>query len=59
MKFSLSGGATGVVAHILIAKVTRPDGTIPVDRYPAWRSWIQRIDALMHKNVRLYQRGGK
>jgi hypothetical protein len=26
---------------------------IPVDRYPQWRTFIQRIDALMHKTVRL------
>ncbi len=26
---------------------------IPVDKYAAWRSWIQQVDALMHKEVRL------
>jgi hypothetical protein len=28
---------------------------IPVDRYPAWRSWVQQVDALMHKEVRLVE----
>ena len=26
---------------------------IPVDKYKAWRAWIQRVDAIMHKSVRL------
>jgi hypothetical protein len=26
---------------------------IPVDRYTPWREWLQRVDALMHKSVRL------
>jgi len=25
---------------------------IPVDKYPAWRTFIQSIDALMHRSVR-------
>ena len=25
---------------------------IPVDKYGAWRAWVQRVDALMHKGVR-------
>ncbi|HVJ89160.1 MAG TPA: transglutaminase-like domain-containing protein [Labilithrix sp.] len=28
---------------------------IPVDKYPAWRSWIQQVDSLMHKEVRLVE----
>jgi hypothetical protein len=28
---------------------------IPVDKYPAWRSWVQQVDALMHKEVRLVE----
>jgi hypothetical protein len=27
--------------------------TIAVDEYPRWRAWVQRVDALMHKAVRL------
>jgi hypothetical protein len=27
--------------------------TISVDEYPRWRAWVQRVDALMHKSVRL------
>ena len=26
---------------------------VPVEKYAAWRAWIQRVDALMHKSVRL------
>ena len=25
---------------------------IPVDKYPAWRAFLQRVDALMHRTVR-------
>ena len=27
--------------------------TIPVDKYAAWRSFLQRIDGMMHRTVRL------
>jgi hypothetical protein len=26
---------------------------VPVDKYDAWRGWVQRVDALLHKSVRL------
>jgi len=26
---------------------------IAVDDYPKWRAWVQRVDALMHRTVRL------
>ncbi len=26
--------------------------TIPVEKYEAWRAWLQRVDALMHRSVR-------
>ncbi|MGH7271584.1 MAG: transglutaminase-like domain-containing protein, partial [Polyangiaceae bacterium] len=26
---------------------------IAVDDYPSWRAWVQRVDALMHKSIRL------
>ncbi len=37
---------------------------ISVEEYPRWRAWVQRVDALMHKSVRLVPfepiaRGGK
>jgi hypothetical protein len=31
---------------------------IPIDQYPAWRAWVQRVDALMHKAVRLEPAAG-
>jgi hypothetical protein len=30
---------------------------IPVSEYESWRTWIQRIDALMHQTVRLAPTG--
>jgi hypothetical protein len=60
-----SGGAFGR-AHLDIAKDARDPravvvrrtvvfdrNRIGVDEYPAWRAWVQRIDALMHKGLRL------
>jgi hypothetical protein len=26
--------------------------TIPVEKYEAWRAWLQRVDALLHRSVR-------
>jgi len=26
--------------------------TIPVEKYDAWRAWLQRVDALLHRAVR-------
>jgi hypothetical protein len=31
---------------------------IPIDEYPRWRGWVQRVDALMHKALRLEAAGG-
>ncbi len=28
---------------------------IPVEKYAAWRAWVQQVDALMHKEVRLVE----
>jgi hypothetical protein len=28
---------------------------IPTDKYAAWRTWVQQVDALMHKEVRLME----
>jgi tetratricopeptide (TPR) repeat protein len=30
---------------------------VGVDEYPKWRAWVQRVDALMHKTVRLVPDG--
>jgi hypothetical protein len=38
--------------------VVLDESTIPVADYPRWRAWMQRIDALMHKNLRLVPAGG-
>jgi hypothetical protein len=41
--------------HAVIVKrtVVFDQSTISVDEYPKWRGWVQRIDALMHRTVRL------
>jgi len=31
--------------------------TIPVAKYPQWRAWLQRVDGLMHRMVRLVPTG--
>ncbi len=33
--------------------VVLDEDVIPVAKYPAWRAWLQRVDRLMHKEVRL------
>jgi hypothetical protein len=32
--------------------------TIPVDKYAKWRAWLQRIDGLMHRTVRVLPQPG-
>jgi hypothetical protein len=27
--------------------------TIPVARYAEWRAWLQRVDTLMHRGIRV------
>ncbi len=46
---------SAIVAH----RVTVIDqSAISVDEYPRWRAWVQRVDALMHKAVRLEPASG-
>jgi hypothetical protein len=33
--------------------------TIPLDKYDAWRAWLQRVDALLHRSVRFSPVGAK
>jgi hypothetical protein len=42
-------------AHALLVKrtVVFDQSAIGVAEYPKWRAWVQRVDALMHKGVRL------
>jgi hypothetical protein len=43
--------------HVLVIKrsVVFNQHLIPVDKYTAWRNWIQQVDTLMHKEVRLVE----
>jgi hypothetical protein len=60
-----NGGAFGR-AHLEVARdpafpqaivakrtVVFDQSAIGVDEYPRWRAWVQRVDTLMHKGVRL------
>ncbi len=60
-----NGGAFGH-AHLDVARDPRDPHTVVVKRtivfdrseisveeYPKWRAWVQRVDALMHRSVRL------
>jgi hypothetical protein len=44
-----------VVVH---RTVVFDQSTIPTSEYPKWRAWIQRVDALMHRSVRLLPAAG-
>lgn len=46
--------------HVLVVKrsVVFDMHLVPVEKYAAWRAWIQQIDALMHREVRLVPGGG-
>jgi len=46
--------------HVVVVKRTMvfDQSAISVDEYPKWRAWVQRVDALMHKAVRLEPMAG-
>ncbi|HQP38050.1 MAG TPA: transglutaminase-like domain-containing protein, partial [Polyangiaceae bacterium] len=50
LQVSLEPGHPDVV--LVTRSVALDLSTIPVERYTAWRSWLQRVDALMHRGVR-------
>jgi hypothetical protein len=65
-----NGGAFGR-AHLDVQRDPRDDrsvvvhrtivfdqSTIPTSDYPNWRGWVQRVDALMHRSVRLQPASG-
>jgi hypothetical protein len=49
------GGSAGVVIQ---RTVVFDMSTIPVDKYEAWRAWLQRVDALLHRSIRFAPRAG-
>jgi hypothetical protein len=55
LTFSRTGADTVVVERTVVFDLS----TIPVDKYPAWRAWLQRVDGLMHRMVRLVPRDPK
>jgi hypothetical protein len=40
-------------AVVVRSTVVVDQSVIGVDEYPRWRAWIQRVDALMHRSLRL------
>jgi len=46
--------------HTLVVRrtVVLDQDVIAVAKYPAWRAWLQRVDRLMHKDVRLVATAG-
>ncbi|MEJ7729819.1 MAG: transglutaminase-like domain-containing protein [Polyangiaceae bacterium] len=52
LTFKRQGGSV-VVERTVIFDLS----TIPVDKYTAWRGWLQRVDRLMHRMVRLVPTG--
>ena len=53
LEFSKSGANTVVVKRTLVLDMS----TIPLDKYGKWRAWLQRVDGLMHRMVRLVPTG--
>jgi hypothetical protein len=49
-------GARGEV--LVTRRLVIDQSVIPVDRYGEWRSWLQRVDALMQRSVRFVPKAG-
>ena len=49
LEFKRAGASAVVVTRSVVFDLA----TIPVDKYAKWRDWLQRIDGLMHRTVRL------
>lgn len=46
--------APGEAGAVVVKRTVIFDlSTIPVDKYQKWRTWLQRVDAIMHRAVRL------
>jgi hypothetical protein len=50
---------TGKNAVIVKRSVVFDLSSIPVEKYEKWRSWLQRVDGLMHRMVRLVPDGSE
>jgi hypothetical protein len=46
-------------AIVLTRSVTFDLERIPVERYEAWRSWLSRVDSLLHRSIRFVPAGPK
>jgi len=54
LEFAKAGGKNAVVVK---RSVVFDMSTIPVEKYAKWRGWLQRVDGLMHRMVRLVPDG--
>ncbi len=53
LDFKRTGKGTVVVTRSVVFDLA----TIPLDKYAKWRAWLQRVDGLMHRTVRLVPDG--
>jgi hypothetical protein len=54
LEFARAAGKNAVVVK---RSVVFDMSTIPVEKYAKWRGWLQRVDGLMHRMVRLVPDG--
>ncbi|MEO5728785.1 MAG: hypothetical protein ABI134_10005, partial [Byssovorax sp.] len=54
LEFARAAGKNAVVVK---RSVVFDLSTIPVEKYAKWRGWLQRVDGLMHRMVRLVPDG--
>ena len=54
LEFARAGGKNAVIVK---RSVVFDLSTIPVEKYAKWRAWLQRVDGLMHRMVRLVPDG--
>jgi hypothetical protein len=57
-RLEVARDATDPRAILVKRTVVLDQSVISVDEYPKWRAWMQRVDALMHKSVRLVAQAG-
>jgi transglutaminase-like putative cysteine protease len=51
-RLSLARDPARADAVVVTRQVDFDANVIAVDKYPAWRAWLQRVDALLHRGVR-------
>jgi len=57
-RLDISRDPTGPRRVVVKRSIAFDQNVISVREYPQWRSWIQKIDGLMHQSIRLAATGG-